>query len=46
MFKAVKYRYFLGLTATFERLDRKEDRLSKFTYVCDRINIKEAVDNN
>lgn len=46
MFKAVKYRYFLGLTATFERLDGKEDRLSEFTYVCDRINIKEAVDNN
>lgn len=46
MFKAVKYRYFLGLTATFERLDGKEDRLSEFTYVCDHINIKEAVDNN
>ena len=34
MFKAVKYRYFLGLTATFERLDgKKTDYLSLLMFV-------------
>jgi superfamily II DNA or RNA helicase len=46
MFKVVNYRYFLGLTATFERLDGNHSRLNEYTYVCDRINIEEAVSNN
>lgn len=46
MFKVVNYRYFLGLTATFERLDGNHSRLDEYTYVCDRINIEEAVSNN
>lgn len=46
MFKIVNYRYFLGLTATFERLDGNHNRLDEYTYVCDRIGIEEAVNNN
>lgn len=46
MFKVVNYRYFLGLTATFERLDGNHSKLDEYTYVCDRINIEEAVNNN
>ena len=46
MFKVVNYRYFLGLTATFERLDGNHSKLDEYTYVCDRINIEEAVSNN
>lgn len=46
MFNVVKYRYFLGLTATFERLDGNEKLLEKYTFICDKISIEEAVKNN
>lgn len=46
MFEKVKYRYFLGLTATFERLDGRHKLLEKYTSICDKITIDEAVQNN
>ena len=46
IFKTVKYKYFLGLTATWERLDHQELWLEKYTYICDIISIKDAVENN
>lgn len=46
MYEIVKYRYLLGLSATWERLDGREILLEKYTYVCDRIGIEEAAANN
>lgn len=45
MFEKVKYRYFLGLTATFERLDGRHKLLEQYTSICDKITIEEAVQN-
>ena len=45
MFDHVDYRYFLGLTATWDRLDHRETWLERYTYVCDRITLKDAVEN-
>ena len=45
MFQAVKYRYALGLTATFERLDGKHELLTPYIPVCDVITLKDALEN-
>lgn len=45
MFHVVKYRYVLGLTATFERLDGKHELLTPFIPVCDVITLKDALAN-
>ena len=45
VFKVVKYRYILGLTATFERLDGKEKIIEKFCPVIDTITSEEAMFN-
>lgn len=46
IFNTVKYKYFFGLTATWERLDHHEVWLEQYTFICDQITIKEAVENN
>lgn len=46
MYETVKYRYLLGLTATWERLDGREELLKKYTYPCDIITLEEASRNN
>lgn len=45
IFHVVKYRYVLGLTATFERLDGKHELLTPFIPVCDVITLKDALAN-
>lgn len=42
VFKTVNYRYILGLTATFERLDGKHELLKKYCPVVDTITLAEA----
>lgn len=46
MFETVKYKYFLGLTATFERLDGRHKWLEQYTSICDTITIEQAIQNN
>lgn len=46
VFKTVNYKYILGLTATFERLDRKQEIISKYCPVIDEITLLEAKVNN
>lgn len=46
VFKVVKYKLILGLTATFERLDGKHVILNKYCPVIDKISIEEAVKNH
>ena len=43
IFKRVSYAMILGLTATFERLDGREELLSRFCPVIDTITMEEAV---
>ncbi len=45
VFNVVKYKYILGLTATFERLDGKEKLIEKFCPVIDTITSEEALFN-
>lgn len=45
VFTKVKYKYILGLTATFERLDGKEEIISKHCPVIDTISPEEALLN-
>lgn len=45
IFKQVGYKYILGLTATFERLDGKEVLLSKYCPVIDTITLEDALLN-
>lgn len=45
IFDNANYKYFLGLTATLERLDNKHLNLLKKFSVCDNITIKEAIKN-
>lgn len=45
IFEVVKYKYILGLTATFERLDGKEAIIAKYCPVIDRISTEEALFN-
>lgn len=42
VFETVKYKYILGLTATFERLDGKHELLAKYCPVFDEITLAEA----
>lgn len=42
VFETVKYKYILGLTATFERLDGKHELLKKYCPVIDEISLAEA----
>ncbi len=46
IFTCVKYKYILGLTATFERLDGKEVLISKYCPVIETITTEEALFNN
>ena len=45
IFEKVNYKYILGLTATFERLDGKEHIISKYCPVIDTITTEEALFN-
>lgn len=45
VFEVVDYKYILGLTATFERLDGKEALISKYCPVIDTILVEEALFN-
>lgn len=45
VFERVQYKYVLGLTATFERLDGKEEIIKKYCPVCDEIYLEEALFN-
>ena len=40
------YKYLLGLTATWTRLDGSEKYLEQFMSVCDTITLQEALENN
>lgn len=42
IFTTIKYRYILGLTATFERLDGRHELLEKYCPVIDEITLVEA----
>lgn len=45
IFQKIKYKYILGLTATFERLDGKEKIMAHYCPVVDTITIEEALLN-
>jgi len=45
VFKQVGYKYILGLTATFERLDGKEILLQKYAPVIDKITLEDSLIN-
>lgn len=45
VFKTVKYKLILGLTATFERLDGKHKLLEKYCPVVDTVTVQEALLN-
>lgn len=45
IFNTVEYRYILGLTATFERLDGKHEIIAKYCPVIDRVTTEEALIN-
>ena len=45
IFEVVKYKYILGLTATFERLDGKDAIIAKYCPVIDKISTEEALFN-
>lgn len=46
IFECVEYKYLLGLTATWERLDHAEQRIEKFCPVCDYVKLEDALKNN
>lgn len=45
IFECVDYKNILGLTGTFERLDGKEQYITKYAPVCDTITLDEAEKN-
>ena len=45
MYDCVKYRYLLGLTATWERLDGAQQRLLPYMQICDTITLTDALEN-
>lgn len=45
IFNKVDYKYILGLTATFERLDGKHEIIEKYCPVIDRVSTEEALLN-
>ena len=46
IFKTVKYSIILGLTATFERLDGKDEIIKKKCPIVDTISVEDAISNN
>lgn len=46
VFSCVDYKYILGLTATYQRLDGKEAIIEKYCPIIDTISIQEALVNN
>lgn len=46
VFNTVEYRFILGLTATFERLDQKHEIMEYYCPVVDKISLEEALINN
>lgn len=45
VFECVRYKFILGLTATYERLDGKEILIDQYCPVIDSISVEEAVKN-
>jgi len=45
IFERVTYKMILGLTATIERLDGKEEIIKQYAPVCDTITLEEALEN-
>jgi len=45
VFKLINYRYILGLTATMERLDGREELLKQYAPICDVVTQQEAKRN-
>lgn len=45
IFKICKYKFILGLTATFERLDGKEKLLNQYCPKCDEVSLIECIAN-
>lgn len=45
VFNTVQYKYILGLTATFERLDGKHKLVEKYCPICDNVPITECLVN-
>mgnify|MGYP002711346859 FL=1 len=45
IFKNIQYTVILGLTATFERLDGKDEIISKKCPIVDTISVEEAIEN-
>lgn len=45
IFKNIQYTIILGLTATFERLDGKDEIISKKCPIVDTISVEEAIEN-
>lgn len=45
MYECVSYRYILGLSATWERLDGAHQRLEQYMQICDTITLEQALQN-
>lgn len=45
LFEVVKYKYVLGLTATFERLDGRHELLTPYVPICDTVTLSDALAN-
>jgi len=45
IFSQTTPKYVLGLSATFKRLDNREELLNKYCPICDTITVKEAIEN-
>lgn len=46
IFEVIKYRYVLGLTATFERLDGLHNHLIPYVPICDVVTLTDALENH
>ena len=46
IFTCVKYKFILGLTATFERLDGKHKTIEKYCPICDNVTLAEVIKNH
>jgi superfamily II DNA or RNA helicase len=45
MYECVTYKYILGLSATWERLDGAHQRLEQYMQICDTITLEQALQN-
>ena len=45
MYECVTYKYILGLSATWERLDGGHLRLERYMQICDTITLEQALQN-